>query len=313
VYVVRPAGHPLPVFTSVSDANGLGKAYALMGQAHASEGRYLRAAEAFGHSRSFEASASDELLRAQTVGGLAFSLWRGPTPAPEAIARCEALLAALPGSCRLARVAAMCPLSVLLASRSRTAEADALLEEAEQLVADFAHEYARISVSLFIAAVRTLAGDLAAAEERLRLTCAALARLGGGVQYAAARGDLIKILLRSGRVEQAAELLRAEPAAADEPDFPSGWFGARARLHCAHGDHSAAQTSARTALRLAFGTDSPEIQAATLLDQAHLHRALGRAEHARRASERARERFRAKGHLVGLAEAVRFLEPVAGR
>ncbi|MEV8030540.1 adenylate/guanylate cyclase domain-containing protein [Streptomyces sp. NPDC086182] len=303
--LLRLASDAVPVFTEASDARGLSKAYSLMGQVHQSNGRYLRAVEAFERSRSGTVPGADDLQHAQSIGGLAFSLWRGPTPAPQAIEECESLLAGVPASGRLVRVAAMCPLAVLLASRSQLTRAEGLLGEAERLVSEFAHEFARISIAVFAATVKTFGGDLPAAEERLRTACTALGRF-GGVQHAAVAGDLIRVLLRLGRAAEAVDLLRSQPEWQHDGDFPAGWFGARARAELARGNPEAAEASVEVALRLAGMTDSPEIQAVALLDQAHLARELGREPEARRAADLALARYRAKGHLAGIEQAERF-------
>ncbi|WP_328873956.1 AAA family ATPase [Streptomyces sp. NBC_00287] len=310
--LLRAASEAVTVFTQAADARGLGKASSLIGQVHLADGRYRQAVEAFERGRPDGAAVADELHDAQSIGGLAFSLWRGPTPATQAVEECEKLLSGVPASCRLVRVAAMCPLAVLLAGRSQSARASELLAEAEHMVGEFSHEFARISISVFMAMVHSFAGELPAAEQRLREVCEALSPF-GGAQHAAAAGDLIRVLLRLGRPDEAVDVLRSRPEwRDDEGDFPAGFFGARARAELAAGRTKEAEDCVRTALQLAAATDSPEIQAVALLDQAHVLHALGRQEEAYRAAERAHARYRAKEHLAGMAEAEQMLRQTSG-
>jgi hypothetical protein len=61
-------------------------------------------------------------------------------------------------------------------------------------------------------------------------------------------------------------------------------------------------------VRCASRTDSPAAQGVALLDQALTSAALGRDRDARVAAQAARQRFAAKGHRAGLAQARRLLD-----
>ncbi|MFD8396543.1 adenylate/guanylate cyclase domain-containing protein [Streptomyces sp. NPDC059680] len=304
--ILHTAAAAESVFTAVSDAEGLMKTHTLQGHVHQSRGQYLDAVNAFKQAGIHAYHGVDELQHAQTVGGYTFSLWRGPTPVPQAIEQCESLLASVPASCRLVRVAAMGPLSVLLASRGKMPEAEQLLLDAEHLISEFAHEFARISLSVFTATVKTLARDPTAAEDRLRSACAALERV-GGTTYTAAATDLARVLLRLGRTSEATKIL-FDPTKQHGKELPAEWFGLQARVHLSEGRWKASKRSIQTALRLASATDSPEIQAVAWLDQAYVLRATGREQQARRAATLALAQYQAKAHLIGIRQAEDFIE-----
>jgi class 3 adenylate cyclase/tetratricopeptide (TPR) repeat protein len=309
--VLALATGSVPVFTAAQDDLGLAKAWQRAGQAHQAEGQYERAVAAFNRSLVSATRAASDLEQASTLGGLALSTLRGPMPAADAIKQCEALLADLPRSKRLALVAVTCPLAILLASRRHFTHADGLLREAEGLAGELGHEYARSMMPIFFATVRSMAGEPRAAARRLEDACETLRQLVDTVTYAAMAGDLARLYLELGETGSAVQIMHPDTPWTGEDELPAGWQGAHARVLAAIGRNEAAKSFLDAALTAAFRTDSPETQAVALMDQAHLLADLGNAEKARRSAAMAAARYRGKGHLVGIRQTEAFLAEAA--
>jgi tetratricopeptide (TPR) repeat protein len=308
--VLAQAREAMAVFDAAGDQAGQAKAWLRMGHAHQAARRYGQAAPAFEHSLTDAEQSGDPLDLATIMGGLAMSLWLGPVPAPQAIDRCADLLRHIPEGKELARMAVSCPLAMLLAMRGDLGEATALLDEAEQLAAELAHKHVMISVAVFAAEVRGLAGDEQGALRRLSVAHHALSKIGAPMLDTIIANQ-VRIHLDAGRIDRAAELIgglgEGEARGADTADHPASWHGARARFALAVGRLDVAERSVAAAVEAAFRSDSLASQALALLDHAHYLQRAGDPEAARGAAGRAGALCRRKGDLAGAAKVRAFL------
>ena len=94
---------------------------------------------------------------------------RGPTPVPEAIERCEEIVAEAHGDRRTQGVVKS-TLAVLFAMHGEFESARSLASDGQALLADLGLTVSSASSSLEIAWVERLAGDLEAAERELRVS-----------------------------------------------------------------------------------------------------------------------------------------------
>ncbi|HEY5835755.1 adenylate/guanylate cyclase domain-containing protein, partial [Streptomyces sp.] len=254
----RVAREVLPVFEERGDHLGQARACLRLAQQYQVEGRHGKAEHLLTRALEQAVRADAEPERAAALGALGVSLWRGPAPAAEAIAHCQALLARHAPGRRTVRVTLNCPLAVLLALNGRRSEAAARLAEAGRLAAELGYAEARVFLPLFTAMVEALADRPQAALAQLAGTRAAAAELG-------AEGLLLPLALESARncltlddpVAAAAHLTALDGAgpdraAADQADFA----GLQARLAAVRHEPETAVRLAEESVRVAARTDS---------------------------------------------------------
>ena len=289
----------LPVFEAAHDELGQARACLRLAQDHQVNGRHAAAERLLTRTLAHAARADGEPERAAALGAIGVSLWRGPLPAADAVARCQSLVAEHGPGRRTVRVTLNCPLAVLHALREDTAAARSALGEAEHHADQLGYAEARVFLPLFAAVVETLAGYPEQALTLLDGAARAGQRLGAHGLLSTINLDTARLLLDLGRTEAAAEVLAAADPARPRPNAESAELaGLRARVAGAAGDTDNALRLARLALHEAARTDSLIVQATAELDHAHTLLLLGRPAEA--AAAAARERFAAKGHLPGL-------------
>jgi hypothetical protein len=193
--------------------------------------------------------------------------------------------------------------------RGRFEEGAELLRKAEHVAEDIGHAYAMATLPLFTGRLLSLRGDSVTAERTLRSALDALTRVGDGGATVGATADLARVLLTLDRADEAGRLLSEPPGDGGGPQLlPAGWHGARARAFAQTGHAEQAITEAELALDAAARTDSPDVQATALLDQACvLSATAGSAAVTIEAARLSWQRYREKGNRVGMAEAAEFL------
>jgi predicted ATPase/class 3 adenylate cyclase len=242
--------------------------------------------------------------RAESTGWLMISAIFGPLPAAEGIARCKEFLASAGDD---ATIRAFCCVerSVLEAMQGR-------FELARELLAEGTHAIAELGLTVWAANnaqeaffVEMLAGDPAAAAERLRESYKTLERLGERGFLSTIAGFLAHALCAQGAYEEAERFSRAsEEAAAPEDVFSQVlWRSARAKILARRGEHDDAEQAAREAVSIIEGTDLLNAQGEALLDLAEVLSSAGREDEARAAATDAARRFERKGNLPSLERA----------
>ncbi|MYX75553.1 adenylate/guanylate cyclase domain-containing protein, partial [Streptomyces sp. SID3915] len=84
----------LPVFEAAGDSVGRARAHLRLAQRLQQAGRHEEAERDQARALEQAVLAGAEPERAGALGAIGISLWRGPVPAPDAVERCRALLAA---------------------------------------------------------------------------------------------------------------------------------------------------------------------------------------------------------------------------
>ncbi|QMU73257.1 adenylate/guanylate cyclase domain-containing protein [Streptacidiphilus sp. P02-A3a] len=288
----------VPVFEADGDQLGLARAWLRVGQLRQLGGRYGEAEELLRRALRHALLTDAQLELATAIGGLATSLWRGPTPATAALAGCRTLLAEHAGGRRAVRATVNCPLAVLLAYRGEFTEARALVADSVRIIGELGHAYGAASLRVFAATVEGLAGDWRTAERLLREAAAAADRLGDTLAAAVSAAGLARALLEQGRHRAALESAEGTAGTGD-PFLDAELHGVRARALASCGEPEPALREAALAVATAAGTDSTGCQATAELDRAHVLLALGEDLAAAGAAAAAERLFRAKGHLVG--------------
>jgi ATP/maltotriose-dependent transcriptional regulator MalT len=211
---------------------------------------------------------------------------------PEAIARCEAVLAA--GSSPLLTATACRALGGLRAMAGDMDEARALLQRDRDLLGELGLELTALFASEVWAILELLAGDAAAAERELRHAYGRLAEIGD--MAAPTLGAIMaEALWRQGRLDEAFAATEASERTAPPDDLTTQvqWRGPRAKVLAARGDRAAAERLAREAVELALRTDFPTLRGDALANLAHV---TGDGWHDAAAE------YRRKGNVAALAQ-----------
>jgi DNA-binding SARP family transcriptional activator/tetratricopeptide (TPR) repeat protein len=256
------------------------------------QGRHADSERAAANALRYARASGFSLLA--PVAMLAADACDGPMPVPEAIARCEGLLAD-PQLDRSAALGVRQSLAHLLAMRGDAAGARAEVELARSLHEEFGVAVG-LSRDLALAAaeVDVLAGDDHSAEEGLRSALAVLEEEGDGAWAATVAGRLAELLAEGGRVPEALTFAGRAAELAQPGDIRAqvAWRRARAR---ALGD-AAGEELARQAVELLETTDEVNEQAQTQATLAYVLAREGRPADAANAASLASSLLSAKGN-----------------
>ncbi|NXY95221.1 AAA family ATPase [Streptomyces sp. BR123] len=307
----------LPVFAAAGDDLGQARACLRLAQRAQEQGRHRAAERLLARALDHAVRADAEPERAAALGAMGVSLWRGPQPVGDAVARCRALLADQGAGRRAVRLTLNCPLAVVLALHDDRDGALACLAEAEHLAKRLGYAEADAFLPIFTATVADLTDRREEALMSLQRAATAARDLGATALLRSALLDAARIRLDLGDWRTARGTLaelegeRAQPAGlrAESADLD----GLRARIAAARGQTATATRLAARALATAARTDSPIVQGVAALDLARTALALGRPAEAAAAATRARRRFAAKGHLPAVRQAEAVVSRCHGR
>jgi tetratricopeptide (TPR) repeat protein len=222
----------------------------------------------------------------------------GPTPAPEAIALCSQIREQVQTS-PLAVAQILPPYAVLHAmqgdfetARSLVAETNAILGELGRITT--------VGLAHFQASVELLAGEPAAAEERLRDAYERLDEMGEKALLATTAAMLAESLYAQDRFDESARLCEAsrDAAAGDDVGAQIEWRSVEAKLLARGGRNAEAKELAREAVSLVAQTDFLEHHGKALLDLSDVLRMGGELDAARAAVRAGLELFEEKGDDV---------------
>ncbi|MEV7283093.1 adenylate/guanylate cyclase domain-containing protein [Streptomyces sp. NPDC093252] len=297
----------LPLFTQADDDQGIARACVRIAQDRQRRGRHGEAGTLLRRALHHADRAGAEPERALALGATGITLWRGPTPVAEALARCEELLTTHGAGRPTVRATLGCPLAVLLALHGRDAEAHERLDEAGRLARSLGYAESALFVPLFAAEVASLTGApdraLALLDEAVRAGRA----LGVTGALPGIARERARLLLDGG--DPADALALPDPHGAGlGPAESADAYGLRARAHALTGRPDAARDDAERATTAAGDSDSPLVRGTAALDLAQVLRALGHPGEAARHAREAQRLFTAKGHRPGQDRAARFAE-----
>ncbi len=305
------AANAIPLFEELGDDRALGRtwlrvAYVRGGVLGDNADRQDAAERALHHYRRSGWSP------ATCLGELASALYHGPTPAAEAIERCEELLdEAL--SDRASEANLVVFMGGLESMRGR-------FDEARQHVKNARATFEEIGMATAIANFcGTMAGaieigdqDYAAAAVILRESCDSLEQMQEHALLASRAAELAEALCALGRFDEAAHwlLLSQRHAASDDMDAQSAWRAADAELKARTGALAEAEELGREAVLLAGRTDMLNRRGRTLLVLAEVVRLQGGFAEAAKLIEQATRVFDRKGNLVATSRARGLLDEV---
>jgi class 3 adenylate cyclase/tetratricopeptide (TPR) repeat protein/type II secretory pathway predicted ATPase ExeA len=301
---VRERFEPLlSTFAATDDHLGSGRLWRLRGLVHWIEARSASADTAWQRAAEHSRLAGDEPGWSDALNWLASSAHTGPTPAEEAIARCESIRAQLRDHPR-AQAMVLQPLAALRAMRGEVDPARELLADSNATIAEFGVTM-HTAVSHHEAQVSLLAGDAAGAEAVLRAGYERLDEMGEKALLADTAAMLAQVLCEQGRADEAwAHTQETEDAAADD-DLSAQivWRSVRARLLARRGEIAEAKRISAEAVDLAARTDWLCDHAEALLSQGEVHRIAGKGESAAQAIREAIALYDRKGNTIGARRA----------
>jgi tetratricopeptide (TPR) repeat protein len=308
----------------LGDDLGLSVAHAMLGRADIIALRLESAAASFERALVL---AGGRTRSAQSTQGYSASLLLGPLPVETAIRRLEELKlgGGLPGEPSFRPAVASREGEVSFAVREIEGVGIASLEamrgnfeRARQLCRQTEAYYMEVGQLLLAAGVpgfvrgplEMMAGDLETAQRELQRSVELMRELGQHAHVSSILPELAQVLFAEGRFEEAeAASLEARDATSPSDVFSRiTWRAIHAKLLAERGKIEEAQSLAREAVSIAARTDALSLHARALLDLAYVLNAGDLKEEAKAAGVEARERYEAKGNLVGVRSAVAFLE-----
>jgi class 3 adenylate cyclase/tetratricopeptide (TPR) repeat protein len=295
------------IFEELDDDRGLARAWRRMAYVPRARGHFAISEDAIERAIAYARKAGDRQEEARSIDNLCTVLLLGPMPAPEAIRRCEDLLAATRSRMMAANI--VTSLAGLKAMRGEFDEARELCARGETIYEDLGLRLSLVAVSEIAGYVELLAGDPRRAEEALRRGYDILSEGGVSALLAFQAGLIAEALIVQGRYEEADEL-----ALIQEQDVPSedvfaqvGWRATRARLHAHAGNSRRARELAVEAVERAAETDALNLHADALLSLAEAQRAAGLPDEAGSTVAHALALYDQKGNVVSARRASALL------
>ena len=245
------------VFGSLGDDAGLCRAWRRLALLSYSAGHCAEAAEQAERALEHARRADDAAEVTRTADLFCSALVYGPEPAARAARRCRELLDDDAPS-RVLEAAVVSGLAYLAAMQGSFDEAHAHAARAAAIYEELALPLLRAGLAEVIAAIEILAGDLGAAERELRLGRGLFADAGAGPLAGYMAASLARVVLESGRLDEAEELVEIARSAVDERDL-GGFVDTRlaaARLAELRGQPDEAARLAHEAVVRLEGTDT---------------------------------------------------------
>jgi class 3 adenylate cyclase/tetratricopeptide (TPR) repeat protein len=301
--LVATAREALPVFERLGDDTGLAQALWYIALSSWNRCRVGEAEALLDRALLHAERADDRHWRDQIVTMRGLSTVSGPTPAEDALRRCDELLAHTRGA-RGTEGLLTCYSSVLEAmlgrfdaGREKAARGAAILE-------DLGRRVTAGGLSYFAARIELLADEPARAEEIARAGLEALDALGETVNSAVLATLLAEALCRQGRFEEAEAATQTSERTAWPDDLHAqvGWRTARAEAYAGRGEPERGEELARTAIALLEDADDLDLRGDAFVA---LGSTLSGAER-RAAYDEAVALYEAKGNLASAARARRL-------
>jgi len=274
----------------------IAKAWRVVALVQQNSGRLGGAAHSIANVVEHARLAGDERLVARSALGLALNALYGPTPVPQAIAQCEALIAEGLAD-RQVQNLIVCKIAHLRAMNGECDPARAMCRRARAVLRDLGQGVRAASASSDLAMVELLAGDPAAAEREVRPDCEMLENMGETYFLSNMAAVLARAVREQGRDDEALEITRlAEKSAApDDIDAQVVWRCVRAPILARAGALEEAETLVRAAVDMARQTEAPDLLASAWAELATVLELRGQKHEARQALDEALKIYEAKG------------------
>ena len=249
--VDRESTRAIEVFEPLGDHGGLARALQLRGYDQANACRYAESAASFSLAVDHARLAGDSKLEARCAATYALTLMYGPTPALDAIERCEEIVTQLEND-RQAQATIFSCLAHLEGMLGQFEKAREHYARSRALLEDLGLLGPAASMALLTGRVESLAGDLHTAEAEFRRGYDSLGELGERYYRSTIAGLLAGVLYEEGRYEEAEQfrVIGAELAAADDIQTQALLRALHAKLEARRGEMENAEALVDDALAL---------------------------------------------------------------
>jgi predicted ATPase len=311
----RVSDAALGILGERGDDLGLCRAWCLRAWIAWTEGLIADADEAWRRAAEHARRAGDERELFEILCWRASAAVFGPAPVADAIRRCTEIRERVHTS-PVAVAVTLHPLGLLHAMNGDFDQARRLIREGNQILDELDRLHS--AVSHHQALVEMLAGQPAAAEERLRLGYQKLHEMGERALLATTAAMLGQAIYAQGRYREADSFCLVSERTAAAEDLPTQvkWRGVRAKVLGREGRVGEAEALAREAVRLAEPTDMLTMRADALVDLAEILGLRGLPAEAETAARTGLALYERKEDRVSAARARLQLAtriPAAGR
>jgi tetratricopeptide (TPR) repeat protein len=309
--LVELAARAIPIFEELGDDRALGRTWRIVG--------YIRGGIE-GHVADWQEAVERALVHYRRSGWspagclaeLAAALFHGPTPVPQALERCEQLLAE--ATDRAGRANVLCFMGGLEALDGRIDEGRRRVDEAASTYEEIGEVYSLANNSgRLLGRIELFSGDPAAAERAFRHCCAELERMGDRASLATVAAELADALYQQGRFDEAGEWLdlAEKHSPADDVSAQYSWRRVRAKLLARTGELAAAETLGLESADFAEHTDALNDRADVLIGLAEILQLAGQSEAAAARIEQALALCEQKGNVVTARQARVMLSAIS--
>jgi class 3 adenylate cyclase/tetratricopeptide (TPR) repeat protein len=296
----------LPELEKAHDDKGLARAWAAIAWTHHIAMRFQPAIDAFERAFAHARRAGDERQANQALIQIGIELIYGPTPAEEAIRRCEKVLE----DTSISRWGGMGFMDALAVHEAMLGDFDAARELVERVRAMTEDLGLARGLPFVLRAehgwiVETLAGDPDAAEREIRVAYEALEQMGEKGLLSTQAARLAQSLYAQQRYVEAEDYAKISEQAGASDDIVTQmlWRQVRAKTQARRGHVEDAEGLARDAVALAEPTDALDMRADGLVDLAEVLRLIGRTDETTGVLEGAVRLYEQKGDVVSAARA----------
>lgn len=293
----------IPVLERESAHKELAMGWRLIVLVRGIAGQYSLASEAVKLSTEHARLDGNDRLVAGNGTILSLNALHGPEPVPQAIGRCEDLIADGLND-RQVECAIMCTLAQLKAMNGELDAARDLYRRGRAVLRDLGQSVFAASTGVDVARVELHAGDLAAAEREVLADYELLTRMGETYVLSTLAALLSRLVRDQGRDEEALAFSRIAEAATAPDDVESQalWRSIRAPILARAGDGVQAEELARAAVEFVRTTEAPCLKADALAELAMVLALIGKADEARRHIDEAIALYAAKGNRVAATQ-----------
>ena len=281
------------------DHVSLARAWRLIGSVHGNACRYGSAEEVLEKAVFHAREAGDRRQETRTLPSYALSALYGPTPVPQAIARCERILEQARGD-RRAEGLVLGALAHLNAMSGKVDMARQLYRASRSTFDELGAQVLAASSAFDSGDVEMLVGDLSAAEHEFRRGFDQLLEMGEKNFLSTTVGLLAQCLYLQGRFDEAEDMaeISKNAAAPDDLESQALWRGVKAKVLAQNRLFGEAEELSREAVELIGTTDSPIMTAGTLMDRAEVLELAGERQDAVSLIETAVALYDGKGDVV---------------
>jgi class 3 adenylate cyclase/tetratricopeptide (TPR) repeat protein len=304
-HVSRVAENAIEVFNEEGDEAGLAQAWRHLGGVHFMSHQWAAQTNTLERALVHARRAGDRREEAMILGELARAMYFGPTPAPEALVRCEQILEQAVRD-RTVEARVTVAIAALEAMRGRFDRARDLYWRSKNILGDLGLRPLLAAHTEVLSSVEALAGDSGASEAELRFGIQSLEELGEQSSLVLLQGQLARTCFQQGRHEEAEQLCERVRvgAASDAARAQVLWRKTFARLLAVRGELEEAERDARDAVAIARETDGLNLLAESLVDLAEVLHSAGKDQEGDVALGEAVRLYALKGNEIARKQAL---------